>query len=379
MRLTRREAEDALALANVQAFLRVIRQGESSQAEAAYRRRYHPTQIVYFDDLSQHPRIFETTPDGRRSSAAGAYQITATTWDDVAPQLGLTDFSPRSQDIAAVALIARRGALAPLLAGDFDDAVLRCRLEWTSLPGAAENRAGWTLAAARALYQSLAGTLGAAAPSDTQPAAPIEERGVPYQEADMPLPLLALISTFGPMIAQMIPQVAKLFAKPESPTATRNVEAIQLVFDTIQKATSQTNLQAAVEAMQADPSVREVAAKAVVTEPAIMAVLEIGAGGIQVAREANAATIAAADKWWKLVLNPVLLVTLMVLPLVYIIVMELVRYMEKVSADVIAQTIGTVIGLVLGGIMGFWMGQTYQQSNRRSSDQGGISNSTRDA
>jgi membrane protein YqaA with SNARE-associated domain len=28
-----------------------------------------------------------------------------------------------------------------------------------------------------------------------------------------------------------------------------------------------------------------------------------------------------------------------------------------------------VIGLVLGGIMGFWMGQTFQQTNRRATDQ----------
>ena len=96
MRLTRREAEDALELPNVQAFLRVIRQGESSQADDAYRLRYHPTRRTYFDDLSTHPRIFEVTPDGRRSSAAGAYQITATTWSDIAPQLGLVDFSPCS-------------------------------------------------------------------------------------------------------------------------------------------------------------------------------------------------------------------------------------------------------------------------------------------
>lgn len=376
MRITRREAEDALALAKVQALLRVIRQGESSQDESAYRQRYHPTRITYFDDLSQHPRIFETTPDGRRSSAAGAFQITATTWDDIAPQLGLTDFSPRSQEIAAVALIARRGALAPLLAGNFDEAVLRCRNEWTSLPGAAENRAGWTLAAARALYQSLGGTLDAAASSDTQPAAQIDDRGVPYQpeEAAMPLPLLALISAFGPLISQMIPQVAKLFAKPESPTATRNMEAIQIVFDTLAKATGTANVQAAVDAMRADPTVAETAKVAVVNEPAIMAVLEIGAGGIHAAREMNAAIASSDRPLWK---NPAIVIAFAMMPLVYMVTASVLFAGAEQGSfwggfwgpgfmpETRSATVNLILGMVLGGIMGFFFGTTFG-SNRKT-------------
>lgn len=59
-----------------------------------------------FDDFSNHPRVFEPIPEGfkaagKKSSAAGRYQITATTWDRLAPKIGLSDFSPRSQDQAA--------------------------------------------------------------------------------------------------------------------------------------------------------------------------------------------------------------------------------------------------------------------------------------
>jgi muramidase (phage lysozyme) len=61
-----------------------------------------PQDISNFDD---HPRQFATITSGphkgKKSSAAGKYQFTATTWDRAAKALGLTDFSPANQDKAA--------------------------------------------------------------------------------------------------------------------------------------------------------------------------------------------------------------------------------------------------------------------------------------
>jgi muramidase (phage lysozyme) len=57
------------------------------------------------------------------STAAGAFQFLSRTWDECAKALGLTDFSPASQDLAAVFLIDRRKALDDVLAGRFDEAV----------------------------------------------------------------------------------------------------------------------------------------------------------------------------------------------------------------------------------------------------------------
>ena len=60
-----------------------------------------------FDDLSKHPNIaapITTGPDagsGRTSTGAGRYQFLKPTYDQQAGQLGLTDFSPASQDKAA--------------------------------------------------------------------------------------------------------------------------------------------------------------------------------------------------------------------------------------------------------------------------------------
>lgn len=146
---------------NVQAFQRVIRQGESSQDDSAYRRRFHPTKVVYFDSFASHPRIFEPIPwrPGQKSSAAGAYQITATTFDNVHrafPWLP-TDFSPPTQDLYCVALLQMIGALALVVAGQLDAAIAKCRSTWTSLPGAEENSGRYTLVKAHAIYAQYGG------------------------------------------------------------------------------------------------------------------------------------------------------------------------------------------------------------------------------
>jgi muramidase (phage lysozyme) len=57
-----------------------------------------------FTDFSKHPGVMVKRPDGRYSSAAGRYMFTLTTWNQVAAKLGLTDFSPESQDRAAIYL-----------------------------------------------------------------------------------------------------------------------------------------------------------------------------------------------------------------------------------------------------------------------------------
>ncbi len=138
---------------NVAAFLQLIRFGESGNTASAYAILYGGSK---FSDFSQHPGIFFTLPDGRRTSAAGAYQITQTTWNSLRRQYDLPDFSPTTQDFAAVCLIKRRGALGDVEAGRFDTAIRKCRQEWTSLPGAAEAR--YSLDKAHQLLVSYGGT-----------------------------------------------------------------------------------------------------------------------------------------------------------------------------------------------------------------------------
>lgn len=91
-----------------------------------------------FDSFADHPRqmkAFKQT-DGKmnQSSAAGAYQFLGKTWDGLKKKYGLTDFSPMSQDLGALALLDEKGALDDVLRGDFQSAINRAGGTWASLP-----------------------------------------------------------------------------------------------------------------------------------------------------------------------------------------------------------------------------------------------------
>jgi hypothetical protein len=88
-----------------------------------------------FSDMSRHPNIANPFGRGNSSTAAGRYQFLHRTWQPVAANLGLKDFSPHSQDIGAIALIAQRGALQDVMRGDIQTATRKLNKEWASLPG----------------------------------------------------------------------------------------------------------------------------------------------------------------------------------------------------------------------------------------------------
>ena len=70
-----------------------------------------------------------------KSTGAGRYQLLSCWWDAHA-QLGLKDFSPKSQDAVALQQIKERGALPMIDRGDIRQAIDRCSNIWASLPGA---------------------------------------------------------------------------------------------------------------------------------------------------------------------------------------------------------------------------------------------------
>lgn len=83
-------------------------------------------------DYSDHPRKLVTLNPKLKSTAAGRYQLLSKWWDAYRKQLGLKDFSPKSQDAVALQQIKERGALPLIDRGD----IRQASNIWASLPGA---------------------------------------------------------------------------------------------------------------------------------------------------------------------------------------------------------------------------------------------------
>ena len=85
-----------------------------------------------FKDLSRHPD--RVIPGGGYSSAAaGRYQFMPNTWKGTAAKLGLKDFGPAAQDLAAVQLMKQRG-VDPYSAPFNPQNVAKLAPEWASFP-----------------------------------------------------------------------------------------------------------------------------------------------------------------------------------------------------------------------------------------------------
>ncbi|MEW6339602.1 MAG: glycoside hydrolase family 104 protein [Pseudomonadota bacterium] len=140
---------------NVRAFLAMIRVGEGTAGPDGYTKFFGGS---HFSDLSKHPNVAHTG-GGYTSTAAGAYQFLYSTWQQLAAQYGLTDFSPASQDIGAVALIKQQGALADVMAGRIATAIRKCNRIWASLAGSPYGQPTLTMADDLANFVNAGGNL----------------------------------------------------------------------------------------------------------------------------------------------------------------------------------------------------------------------------
>lgn len=140
---------------NVRAFLWMIRIGEGTANANGYTTFFGGS---HFTDMSKHPNVAHTG-GGYTSTAAGAYQFLYSTWQQLAAQYNLPDFSPASQDIGAVALIKQNGALADVLAGRIASAIGKCNRTWASLAGSPYGQPTLTMADDLANYVNAGGNL----------------------------------------------------------------------------------------------------------------------------------------------------------------------------------------------------------------------------
>lgn len=85
-----------------------------------------------FDSYDSHPNIVNKG-GGYSSTAAGAFQFLYKTWSSHSKVLGLNDFGPQNQRIAA--LYEGRSAIPHILNCEWEQAIKSVNMKWASLPG----------------------------------------------------------------------------------------------------------------------------------------------------------------------------------------------------------------------------------------------------
>lgn len=328
---------------NLAAFLRVIRAGESSQDNDAYRMMFGGE---LFDDFSDHPRK-KITRGTLTSTAAGAYQFLASTWDECKSVLGLPDFSPDSQDKAAVFLIKRRGALDDVEAGRIEQAIAKCAKEWASLPGSPYGQPTRTLAQALATYKQFGGTLA----SEYMPA------GETPQEA----PMAPFIAAVLPSIIDAVPKLINTFGSG-SEVSKRNEKAAEVVVNVAKEALNATNEQEVAQKLATDPQAPAIVRKAI--EDNWFSIQEAGGGGIEGARKADAAY--ASMPWHSFMHSPSFWWTVLMVPPVYSVIGSVVGlWGTSWPADVRSAIATAIVSLVVGGGAGYYWGQTTSRNRTK--------------
>lgn len=122
-----------------------------------------------FSDFSKHPNVVGLRTADGPSTAAGAYQITGTTYRGVAGKLGIKDFSETSQDQIAIELIRQKGALQDVANGNWEAAINKLGGVWASLPSSQYGQSK------RSMEWSIATLNGKTPPPGYQPFAPVRK------------------------------------------------------------------------------------------------------------------------------------------------------------------------------------------------------------
>jgi muramidase (phage lysozyme) len=125
------ENEALLNDPNVAAFLKAVAEAEGGDYDFKYGafkgRKNDPWR---FSDFSTRPG----PGFGGNVTAAGMYQINIPTWRDHGGRMGLSDFSPKTQDLIAISLLRAVGVVDKIQAGDIANAVGPAAVKWAALP-----------------------------------------------------------------------------------------------------------------------------------------------------------------------------------------------------------------------------------------------------
>lgn len=237
MALDRDDLLEALQSDQVQAFLRVIREGETNQSEDAYR-------MVngggFFDAPPwRHPYEGLSTTQGGK--AAGAPQYLPSTWAGLVRQYAFEDFSPINQDCGAVALIKERGALDDVMEGRLDEAIRKLSAIWISLPGLG--------ARAQKIFGRYGGRLaGDLSPDRTGDPAPSDSQPEPIPQSKEVKPMLPFIGALISAAISAAPDLIRLIGGGER--SQKNAAVMDKVAEVALQVTGAVNEQQAAERLQ---------------------------------------------------------------------------------------------------------------------------------
>lgn len=316
--------------ANLRAFLYLIAHCEGTAGENGYRMMFGGE---LFDSFADHPRKVITRKLGGKpisSSAAGRYQFLSRTWDECRKALTLPDFSPESQDRAAIFLIKRRGALADVEAGRIEQAIRKCNREWASLPGSPYGQPTKTLAECLAVYHRAGGEFIESPP-------------------EQPMPLPAILAAAIPSLIAAAPDLFKLMGDRSKESSEQYAKLATKAAEIAVEATNAVNVQEAVEKLESDPEARTRFQEAL--KDRWFSLAEVGPG-IAAAQQYNLK--AAESPFWR---QPAFIVSVLLLPLVYYVAAMVLQFGDF-SQETKAMVVAAIITGVLGGITGFFLGSS---------------------
>jgi muramidase (phage lysozyme) len=125
------ENEVLLENQNVSAFLKAIAVAEGGGYDFKYGavkgKRNDPWR---FTDFSTHPGAGY----GGRTTAAGMYQLTFDTWRQFSEKMGLSDFTPKTQDLIVVEMLRTINVIEKIKIGDIAGAMQPAASKWAALP-----------------------------------------------------------------------------------------------------------------------------------------------------------------------------------------------------------------------------------------------------
>ena len=150
--------------ANVQAYLMTIRRGEGTLGAKGYYTHFGGGLLSTLNNLPEFGKAWtKGNKHKRTSSAVGAYQFLNTkkhrTLKEIVSYFNFTDFSKQNQDLGALFLLDRRGALSNILKGEILSAFRKTNSEWTTLLGSKKDQPTQNLGDALKFNKDVGGRL----------------------------------------------------------------------------------------------------------------------------------------------------------------------------------------------------------------------------